>query len=220
MNIIPENDDQENKYKRKKSKNNDLSNDKSYNNLDKRNITTEGSENKKLSRSKSNKNKKKSNSKENNINNNNNGERENNLTKKENKEYINDIYITNKFLKDINLDKYPYNRVTVKKIKLIFRNFFDNRKKYLSESKANYKKDINKMLTTENENENEPQYFKNKNPVYYNELKNKIFNQYKNELTFKPDNTSQTYNQSHLTEKRKTLKMEDAYQYQKKKKEK
>jgi hypothetical protein len=133
-------------------------------------------------------------------------------------------------MKNIDIDKYPYNKTTVKKIKLIFRNLFDNRKKYISENQALTKKDMYNFLTTENTNntnnakynvsEKKNNYLKNKNSVYYNDLRNKIINQYRNEITFKPENLSQTYNHSYLTEKRRKLKMEDAYQYQKRKREK
>ncbi len=145
---------------------------------------------------------------------------------------IDDVYILNKFFKFINLASYPYNRPIAKKIKIIFRVFWENRTEFLLHNKSsnNYvdvKDDEDFDLAEESRG---PIYALRKNiskekftnKVYYERFKRRVMSQLENEMTFKPEmNTSE--NQSHINtavcNKRKKLKMEDAYEYQKKKKE-
>lgn len=72
-----------------------------------------------------------------------------------------------------------------------------------SQEKSN-KKNINFNLDSINSN-----IYKNKNEIYYTKFKNRVINQFHNDVTFKSK-----------TKKRQKLKMEDAYEYQRKKKEK
>lgn len=140
---------------------------------------------------------------------------------------IDDVYIINKFFKLIELKNYTYNRITAKKIKIIFRMFLENRTEHLISNKLhNIKDDEDSDLAQESHaaykiRDNKPiEKFKNK--FYYERFKQRVINQLENEMTFKPELNTST-NQSNInnvvSNKRKKLKMEDAYEYQKKKKE-
>lgn len=88
--------------------------------------------------------------------------------------------------------------------------FNSDNKMFLSKSQEKSNKTNNKFnLDSINSNSN-----KNKNEIYYNKFKNRVINQFHNDVTFK----SKT--KKSKTKKRQKLKMEDAYEYQRKKKEK
>jgi len=145
-------------------------------------------------------------------------------------EHINDLYLINKFFQFINLESYPYNRIIAKKIKAIFSPFLENLSNFL-----NYKR-LNNIKDSESDSEPDlslkslPAYNKKpiisndkmKNEIYYKKYKERIINQLDNEMTFKPEiNTSENLSNlnNNNTQKGKKLKMEDAYEYHRKKKE-
>ena len=142
-------------------------------------------------------------------------------------EKIDDVYIINKYLTFVDLKNYSYNRSTAKKIKNIFRLFLENRTEFLVYNKIhNIKEDEDSDLSQEshaayNKMESLPTE-KLKNKFYYERFKQRVMSQLENEMTFKPElNTSE--NQSNInnavSNKRNKLKMEDAYEYRRKKKE-
>lgn len=155
------------------------------------------------------------------------------------KNEIDDLTIMKKVLKFVELEKYHYNRPIAKKIKFIFKDFLRNRQEYLNNHRTITKSSRLQTLKTIEESGNKSG--KNKNTInkdnnskdnhsnrkfFYDRYKQRVINQLENEMTFKPENhtTHPSLNHSNfnklLTEKRKKLKMEDAYEYQKKKKEK
>ena len=149
-----------------------------------------------------------------------------NLEKK-GEEKIDDVYIINKFFKSIELKNYPYNRIIAKKIKLIFKSFSENRTEFLLNNKINGIKEDEDSDYTEQSNaaykkKQTVPIEKLKNKLYYEKFKQRVMNQLENEMTFKPELNTSTNHSNIVTvvsNKRRNLKMEDAYDYQKKKRE-
>lgn len=142
-------------------------------------------------------------------------------------EKIDDIYIINKFFKFLDLKNYHYKRIFAKKIKIIFRLFLENRTEFLLYNKLhnvkdNEDSDLEGVNVTAHKQKEPVAGENNNNKIYYERFKKRVMSQLENEMTFKPEhNTSANQSNIHtvVSNKRNKLKMEDAYEYQKKKKE-
>jgi len=147
---------------------------------------------------------------------------------------INDNNIINQFFPFIDLKNFHYSKsIICKKIKFIFRTFCENKRENNENNKIKHSKNVEeksaKIFGDRNfENDKNKFFSKNRinNKVYYEKYKKRVVSQIENELTLNEIlNTSENRCNSHdknnkfdLKTKR-IIKMEDAYNYQIKKKE-
>lgn len=153
-----------------------------------------------------------------------------------NQEEINDSYIISHCFKIFHFKNNSYSRTTAKKLKIIFRTFLEN----LIEHELLMKSIKNKNIALKNnennfaEEETNAAYKKKelnqiatektKNKFYYDKYKQRVLNQLEAEYSSKPEVINTTETQSNIintmvSARRRNLKMEDVYGYQRKKRE-